>query len=505
LEKLNETNASIKIINNNINAGFPKAVNQGISISKGEYIVLLNNDAVVTSGWLDRMISVAESDNTYGMVGPISNSVSWNQIDKEAKYDSLEDMKRYASSIKEKNRNQIEEFPRIAFLCVLIKQEVIQKIGGLDERFTPGNYEDDDYCLRAQIAGFKTVIAKDVFVHHFGSKSFTQEGNDKYLELLGLNKTKFIKKWGADPVQIWLKGAKVEKQQIMYPIEGNKFLEHFHKATKFISDENFAAAGVNFKIAIENYNLKNENSIIGYNTVINLAGNVALINADYSLARKYFEEELKLNPDSSTACAGLAEVFYCEENYESAKIMFEWAVKNDPGNISARTRLEKLEKSFSSNETIQANSAGNQSDPLLQADNFLKEARQNFENKKFEKALSLVGQAEYLINEGSLNGQNREISVSINNFKGYSFLALHKQDEAKKCFEQALVIFPSSSDACAGLGESFFIEEKLEESKTMYEWAVKNDSENIFAVEGLKKVNMKLGYEEKHNSLLVLG
>ena len=115
---------------------------------------------------------MADSDKRIGVVGPTSNEVSGVQKDKEANYKTIDEMHLYAATIREKNKNKVLQFPRIAFLCTLIKREVIEKIGGLDERFSPGNFEDDDFCLRAQLAGYKTVIAQDVFIHHYGSKSF---------------------------------------------------------------------------------------------------------------------------------------------------------------------------------------------------------------------------------------------------------------------------------------------------------------------------------------------
>ena len=71
------------------------------------------------------------------------------QLDSDAKYNSIEEMHNYAKAVSKRNSEQIEEFPRVAFLCTLIKKEVIEKIGGLDERFSPGNFEDDDFCLQS--------------------------------------------------------------------------------------------------------------------------------------------------------------------------------------------------------------------------------------------------------------------------------------------------------------------------------------------------------------------
>ena len=50
----------VTVIANAINRGFPAAINQGLSVARGTYLVLLNNDAVVTDGWLDQLIALAE-------------------------------------------------------------------------------------------------------------------------------------------------------------------------------------------------------------------------------------------------------------------------------------------------------------------------------------------------------------------------------------------------------------------------------------------------------------
>ena len=57
----------------------------------------------------------------------------------------------------------------INLLVLLInKREVINKVGLLDEQFFPGNFEDDDYCMRILEAKYKLVLSKDTFIHHLG-------------------------------------------------------------------------------------------------------------------------------------------------------------------------------------------------------------------------------------------------------------------------------------------------------------------------------------------------
>jgi len=343
LREIMSENDNVKVILNKENLGFPSAVNQGILHSRGNYIVIANNDIVFTNRWLQRMSEAAESDSEIGLVGPISNEVSGLQIDKQAKYNSMDDMHEYANQIRENNKGKLLNFPRIAFLCTLVKKEVIDKIGGLDERFTPGNYEDDDYCLRAQLAGFKTVIAKDVFIHHHGSKSFKADGQARYAERLKINERKFIAKWGVTPDQLWLEKKEIKPHQVFYPISKNKFDEHFERARIFIADQELDLASESLRNALDNYHKVDHRKFqVDFSELLNLAGNIALAIGSVEQAQKYFEDELRLVPDSSSACVGLGECLFIQEQYEASKTMYEWAVKNNPENHNAVSALAKV-------------------------------------------------------------------------------------------------------------------------------------------------------------------
>ncbi|CUS97599.1 glycosyltransferase family 2 protein [Candidatus Kryptobacter tengchongensis] len=105
---------------------------------------------------------------------------------------------------------------------MLIKRKVIEIIGGFDERFSPGNFEDDDFCLRTVLAGFKIAIAKDVFIHHFGSKSFNANGREKYIHILKQNEKIFVEKWGAPPTEIFLGKKKPKHNEIFIPLTTNE-------------------------------------------------------------------------------------------------------------------------------------------------------------------------------------------------------------------------------------------------------------------------------------------
>lgn len=255
LSKLSSKNETFKVITNSQNLGFPKAINQGILESDSDYILIANNDIIIPEGTVERMVEVLNSDPRIGIVGPVSNSVSGVQLDQNTDYKTIEEMHKYAEKVRSEYSGKIVEFPRVAFLCTLIKREVFEKIGGLDERFTPGNYEDDDFCLRAQMAGFKTVIARDVFIHHFGSKSFKADGEAKYAERLKINEEKFVNKWGATPDQIWLQGVVPGEQNIFIPIDKNSLVENYQRAQIAIENQEFDIAFNHISALLNNKDL----------------------------------------------------------------------------------------------------------------------------------------------------------------------------------------------------------------------------------------------------------
>jgi len=352
LEDLHLKNNNVQVVYNSQNVGFPAGINQGILKSKGKFVIIANNDIVVTDNWLTRMMDVAESEDKIGIVGPISNGVSGVQMDKDAKYNSIKEMHQYAKEVSSRNSGKVEEFPRVAFLCTLIKREVIDKIGGLDERFSPGNFEDDDFCLRAQLAGFKTVIAKDVFIHHYGSVSFKQNGVNKYAERLQINEKIFIDKWGSNPEGIWLRGEKYNKRSTMFPIEKDLFVQSIARAFISIDDEEYGIALENLKIALDNFENSSRNGYekITKEDLLNMAGNLALSKNELEEAKSFFELELEKTPESSTACFGLGEVFNKAEMLQESKSMFEWASVNDDQNQNAKIRLKEVNQKLNFSE-----------------------------------------------------------------------------------------------------------------------------------------------------------
>ena len=187
---------NVKTIFNKSNRGFPTAVNQGIELAVGEYILLLNNDTIVTTGWLRRMQEAIKREANVGLVGPCSNCVSGLQ-EVACNLDDLSCLDGFAWERGKKFSRRIRETERLVGFCLLVKREVIEKIGKLDERFGTGCFEDDDFCRRAILADYRAVIAEDSFVYHFGSVTF-RNSNVDFAKLMRENRQKFEQKWSDD-------------------------------------------------------------------------------------------------------------------------------------------------------------------------------------------------------------------------------------------------------------------------------------------------------------------
>jgi len=185
----------IKAILNDENVGFPKGCNIGIVAADIENdILLLNNDTVVTPRWLDNLKACIYSDDKIGGVASITNNCS-NYQSVIVPYIDVKDMIPFADANNISNPDKWEQKARLVAFCMLIKRDVLNKIGIMDERFSPGNFEDDDLCMRIIEAGYKMMLCNDSFIHHFGSSSFSKDYTE-FNNVLSINRKKLEDKWG---------------------------------------------------------------------------------------------------------------------------------------------------------------------------------------------------------------------------------------------------------------------------------------------------------------------
>lgn len=184
----------IRVVRNDRNLGFAAACNQGLAAASGRHAVLLNNDVVLTPEWLEGLLAHVHADPRIGIVGPRTNFAGGPQQLPTVGYRSLDGLEAFARERRRQHLGERTILDRVTGLCMLISGPCLRKVGALDERFGIGNFEDDDYCVRARLAGFQCAIAHDVFVHHFGSQTFRALGID-YRALLEKNRRIFLEKW----------------------------------------------------------------------------------------------------------------------------------------------------------------------------------------------------------------------------------------------------------------------------------------------------------------------
>ena len=185
----------VRVVANSTNRGFAAGNNQGLSLAEGEYVLLLNNDTLVVPVWLERMLAVFGRHPQVGIVGPMSNYVSGPQLMPDVPYRTLPELEAFAARWTADHAAQSMAIARVVGFCLLARKAVIERIGGLDERFGSGNFEDDDFCIRAAQAGWEARIAQDAFIHHTGSQTFKGAKID-YRKSMLRNWELFKAKWG---------------------------------------------------------------------------------------------------------------------------------------------------------------------------------------------------------------------------------------------------------------------------------------------------------------------
>lgn len=189
-EELSLQHDHVALCLNQENKGYAGGNNDGMRLAKGEYLVLLNNDTLVSPGWLDRLLSLLKSNDSIGLAGPVTNSAgNVQRIDIMGLNESNFEV--FVAPYLARQQGQWFTTERLGFYCVAIKRLVMERVGFLDERFGLGMFEDDDYCIRVHKAGFALAVIEDCFVYHKGSVSFGKLSVSTYRELFERNRTLF--------------------------------------------------------------------------------------------------------------------------------------------------------------------------------------------------------------------------------------------------------------------------------------------------------------------------
>ncbi|MGH9021967.1 MAG: glycosyltransferase family 2 protein [Acidimicrobiia bacterium] len=184
----------VHAVHNSVNLGFAPAVNRGLALARGDVIVILNNDTIVPPGWLGRLAAHLE-DPTVGMVGPVTGAAG-NEARIATEYRTYSEMVALADALAIDRAGGAFDLPMLTMFCVAIRRTTVDMVGGLDERFEVGMFEDDDYAARVAAAGLRIVCADDAFVHHFGEASLGElVHTGRQSRLFKANRGRFEQKW----------------------------------------------------------------------------------------------------------------------------------------------------------------------------------------------------------------------------------------------------------------------------------------------------------------------
>jgi GT2 family glycosyltransferase len=162
------------IISNKENEGFARACNQGAADTKADILVFVNNDIVVQGDYL-RHIESALAKEPDSLTGPayLDYDTGWNRFRSASGKEII--------------------IPYLAGWCLGLHWLDFVTLGGFDERYSPADYEDLDFCYQASQHGYK-LVGLDIPLAHLGGQSGFQLENRR--EITSRNREKFKEKWG---------------------------------------------------------------------------------------------------------------------------------------------------------------------------------------------------------------------------------------------------------------------------------------------------------------------
>ena len=181
----------LRVVLNDTNEGFAAGCNRAFAEARGEILCFLNNDTVVTRGWLSAMVRELESSPRIGMVGPSTNGVA-NAARVEPGYTGLHDLEAWAADFVWTHRDESFAIPMLALYCAAVPRRVWEEVGPLDEGYATGMFEDDDFSRRLRKAGYELRCVRGSWVHHWQQASFGSLPPEDYLRIYEENRRRYL-------------------------------------------------------------------------------------------------------------------------------------------------------------------------------------------------------------------------------------------------------------------------------------------------------------------------
>lgn len=169
-------NYECTLIINGMNEGFAKAHNQAAKIAQGDYLLLLNNDTMITPGFLTKMKDTFNIDPQIGIVGCLVWMMDGDNRVQHAGVMFNEDYVPYELGLpipsiapgilaNDPRVRSVREVPSVTFACAMISRKCWDDIGGLDEEYING-WEDNDFVLKAKEKGYKVWYNGNASIKH---------------------------------------------------------------------------------------------------------------------------------------------------------------------------------------------------------------------------------------------------------------------------------------------------------------------------------------------------
>lgn len=188
---------NVKVINNEKNLGFLRNCNGALQFVNGRYVVFLNNDLQVTQGWLTAFLNTFKQHDRVGAVGPLilHPRGPTQEAGASIRPDGTSDMIGHGEN---PNQNRFKYARRVDYCsgaCLMLPAELLRRLGGFSDEYSPNYCEDSDLCLRVQQAGYCVYFEPDsVMIHHL-SATIASKNSDLKLSCIARNLVTFSRKW----------------------------------------------------------------------------------------------------------------------------------------------------------------------------------------------------------------------------------------------------------------------------------------------------------------------
>ncbi|WP_415209054.1 glycosyltransferase [Rudaea sp.] len=189
--------AGIRALRNERNLGFIGSCNAGAAQARGEYVLFLNNDTVVTHRWLDALIACFAEEPDAGLVGAklvypdgrlqeaggivFRDGSGWNY----GRFDDPNDP-RYGYR---------READYVSGAAIMLPRALFERLGGFDTRYAPAYYEDTDLAFAVRAAGKKVFYEPRAVVVHFEGVTSGTDTSGGIKRYQVVNREKFLDKW----------------------------------------------------------------------------------------------------------------------------------------------------------------------------------------------------------------------------------------------------------------------------------------------------------------------